>query len=162
MPKAVAILEVMWDWGAKTSSAGYTEQAPSYFRINPRNLTGGRLYKWLGKQGQYFDDLLVTNACPELVSSAKGRGKPDHNWLQTNLDELWPFDLLLVCGNVAQHTYLKLSNRPACRTLFVPHPAYRMWSTKNLKIVERFVQLGSIDLELYHKQGKLLAKQLVH
>lgn len=42
MPKAVAVLEVMWDWRGATSGFGYEEQAPEYFRINGENFSGAR------------------------------------------------------------------------------------------------------------------------
>lgn len=122
---AVAILEVMWDWRAMTSSAGYTQQAPSSFSINQHNHTGSRLYDWLGSEWEGT----VTNACPELVSSAKGRGKPDVVWLHNNLSDLQPFDLLLVCGRVAQRTYEQESSwykRGNERVVYTPHPAARV------------------------------------
>jgi len=70
--RVVAILETMWDWRGQASSAGY-RQAPEYFRINPSNHSGRRLYKLIGPDSR----LLVTNACRELVSSAKHHGKGD-------------------------------------------------------------------------------------
>lgn len=160
--RAVAVLEVMWDWRAMTSSAGYRERAPGYYRINSENLTGSRLYAWLGKQGEYFDELLVTNACPELVSSAKERGTPDAEWLAGNLKDLEPFQLLLVCGRVAQNTYC-IPNRSEnpCRIIELPHPAARQWSRKTLETAGRFIREGTIDLELYFDSGRLLARNLI-
>src|SRR5690349_8002265 len=75
----VAVLDTMYDWQGKTSEAGYRE-APRYFRINPRNFTGKRLYKLVGK-----NKLLVTDACRELVSSPDEHGVPDPNWLSENI-----------------------------------------------------------------------------
>lgn len=157
--RAVAVLEVMWDWESRTSSAGYVEQAPSYFRINPNNFTGSRLYSWLGKQGEQWDELLVTNACPELVSNASGRGKPDRDWLEANLLELRPFDLCLVCGKVAQAT-VNLSATKGSRVIFLPHPAARTWTRSSLAYAGRLIREGTADLELFFVNGRLRAETL--
>lgn len=130
MKRAVAILEVMWDWRARTSAAGYQERAPRWFDINPHNFTGRRLHRWL----EHFDDFKVTNACPQLVSSAKGRGTPDSAWLSENLIALQPFDLLLVCGRVAQETY-KRADAVGARIIELPHPAARCWNRQGLDLV---------------------------
>lgn len=147
----VAVLEVMWDWRAKTSRAGYAERAPEWYRINPTNFTGRRLYSWLGDQGEYFDDLKVTNACPELVTSAKGRGKPDQVWLLNNLSDLQPFDLLLVCGAVAQATYSEETSwytRGRERVIYLPHPAARGWTNGGLELAGKTIREGSGDATL--------------
>jgi hypothetical protein len=127
--KAVVILEVMWDWNAMTSGAGYAERAPRYFRINPHNFTGRRLHAWL--KGY---DFLVTNACPQLVNSSKGRGTPDKGWLRENLTLLQPFDLLMVCGKVAQATYERQSANGA-RIIEIMHPAARTWNASGINMV---------------------------
>lgn len=162
--RAVAVLEVMWDWEARTSSAGYEEMAPTWFRINPANFTGKRLYYFLGPKGEFFDDLRVTNACPQLVSSARGRGTPDPIWLSNNLDSLWPFSLLLVCGRVAQQTYSladTLRGRERARVIELPHPANRTWTKRALEQCRRFIQEGKSDLHLEIVQGRLKATKLI-
>lgn len=144
--RAVAILETMWDWRSMTSEAGYAE-APRYFRINPKNYTGGRLYKLIGPDCK----LLVTNACRELVNHASKHGKPNPIWLNENLrrldgeslmtaeewhgidgiDERRHIDLLLVCGRVAQQTYKQCGYTPKSATVIeIPHPAARGYWTK--------------------------------
>lgn len=120
--KVVAILESMWDWRAQTSGAGYQE-APRWFRINPANYSGKRLYRIVGAEA----DLVVTNACRELCPSASHHGTPDPEWLRENLDLLAPFDVLLVCGKVAQATYAQTGHTFA-RTIELPHPANRTWT----------------------------------
>ena len=145
---AVAVLEVMWDWEARTSSAGYIDHAPTWFRINPHNHTGGRLYDWIGAKGEHYDELLVTNACKELVDSAKGRGKPDPKWLQENLLQLYPFDLLLVCGKVAKATYDFAYWKGKARIIETPHPAARLWSTASLERMRTIVQRGKISCNI--------------
>lgn len=141
---AIVVLEVMWDWEARTSSFGYAEQAPEYFRINPNNHTGSRLYDWLpGWNG------LVTNACPELVSSATGRGKPSTTWLAKNLFDLYAqtqFELLLVCGKVAQDTYTKIRGMEAYRVVYCPHPAARGWTREGLATTKRMIQSRTDNL----------------
>ena len=132
--RVVAILETMWDWRGITSDAGY-HQAPRYFRINKDNYSGRRLYKLVGPDVR----LLVTNACRELATSAKGHGKPDPEWLAENLQKLEnidrPFNLLLVCGKVAQGAYKKCGYTPAqANVLEIPHPAARThWTRPTIK-----------------------------
>ena len=121
-PKIVAVLESMWDWRQMTSGAGYTE-APRSFRINPHNYSGKRLYRIVGADA----DLHVTNACRELVGAATQHGTPDPAWLRENLEILSPFDVLLVCGKVAQATYAR-SGYAFDHTLEIPHPAARRWT----------------------------------
>jgi hypothetical protein len=121
MAKIVAVLESMWDWRQMTSRAGYKE-APRSFRINPQNYSGKRLYRIVGDA-----DLHVTEACRELVASANHHGTPDPLWLKENLQLLMPFDVLLVCGKVAQATYARSCFRFP-NTVLMPHPAARMWT----------------------------------
>lgn len=137
MKRVIAILEVMWDWRARTSAAGFREQAPRWFDINPENFTGRRLHKWLHE----FDEFKVTNACPELVSSAKGRGTPSKQWLHENLMALHPFNLLLVCGRVAQETY-EAADALGARVIELPHPAARCWNRQGLDLVGSTISAG--------------------
>lgn len=138
MPKVrcVAILEVMWDWEEQTSTAGYKRKAPKWFNINPNNLTGSRLYKFLG-----HNSLLVTNACPDLVYSAKGKGTPSPKWLRENLKQL-EFDLLLVCGSVAKKTLQKSRFKTSARIVEIPHPAARVWTKEKLEEIKNLIQSG--------------------
>jgi hypothetical protein len=119
--KVVAVLESMWDWRQMTSGAGYQE-APRSFRINPQNYSGKRLYRLVGDA-----DLHVTNACRELCASANHHGTPDPQWLCENLELLMPFDVLLVCGKIAQATYAR-TGLQFTGTIQIPHPAARMWT----------------------------------
>lgn len=169
---AVAVLEIMWDWRAATSSMGYGKGlAPRSYRINPNNFTGRRLYNWLGtteskiKGSQLkYSELKVTNACPQLVNSASGRGIPDANWLRENLEILEPIKLLLVCGKVAQETFVKCCEPSptflAARILFVPHPAARMWTSQALSTVRRVVQEGQHDVQITIKDKRAKIKRL--
>lgn len=156
MVKAVALLEVMWDWENLTTSAGYRGIAPSFYRIDDRNKTGSVLYNWLGHY-----DLLVTNACKELVSGPNQRGKPDKSWVRDNLAELWPFDLLLVCGRVAQATYSLDSAPHPCRVIECPHPAARQWDRRSLAFMRRLVQEGKESIEARMVRGQLMAFPLI-
>jgi len=131
--KIVAILESMWDWRQATSGAGYRE-APRYFRINPANFSGRRLYRIVGDA-----NLFVTNSCRELCASANHHGTPDASWLRENLEILAPFSVLLVCGKVAQATYTK-SGYEFARKLEIPHPAARMWTNAMLDATTKRVR----------------------
>lgn len=140
MTYVVAILETMWDWRQQTSGAGYSE-ALRFFRINPHNSSGRRLYKLVGDESH----LLVTNACRELVSGPQHHGVGDPSWLGENLRILdgerygptgqqkpsgFPtIDILLVCGKVAQKTYRACGYKPMfARVVEMPHPAARTWT----------------------------------
>jgi hypothetical protein len=125
--RCLAVLETMW---------GGSGKAPGIFRINPDNFTGRRLYWFLGHK-----DLWVTNACRELVSNARLHGTPDPEWLSTNLKRL-SYDLLLVCGKVAQQTFEKCGVRPPGRILLMPHPAARTWTRASLGHWQKVVQGG--------------------
>lgn len=141
MIRVVAILETMWDWRGMTSEAGY-RQAPRYFRINKDNRSGQRLYSLVGPDAK----LLVTESCRELVTAANKHGNPDPAWLCENLRlldgrtlgveqslqrVLVPFDVLLVCGKVAQATYAKCGYTPThARVIEMPHPVARGYWTQ--------------------------------
>lgn len=142
--KVVAILETMWDWRGMTSSAGYRE-APRFFRINPQNFSGRRLYKLIGADAQ----LLVTNACRELASGPNHHGKPDPQWLADNLAEIEvrhpkaaTIDVLLVCGKVAQKTFQQCGYKPqAARVIEIPHPAARrVWTQQYIAQISSQIQ----------------------
>jgi len=151
--RVVAILETMWNWRGMTSAAGYAE-APRYFRINPQNFSGRRLYKLVGQDAR----LLVTNACRELVSGPKEHGKPDPAWLAENIrildgeSEKLPegvterarIEVLLVCGKVAQQTFRQCGYEPkAARVIEIPHPAARqVWTRELIDRTAQRIQAG--------------------
>ena len=127
-PLVVAVLESMWDWRGMTSGAGY-DRAPPHFVINRDNFSGRRLYRIVGDGPR----LLVTNACPQLVTRASEHGTPDPDWLRANLKELEGFSMLLLCGKVAQKTFRDTEIiYPKDRTIEMMHPAARMWTNKML------------------------------
>jgi hypothetical protein len=119
MKNVVALLDSMWNW------CGSEQEATRYFRINPDNHSGRRLYRLIGDH-----KLLVTNSCKELCASANHHGKPDPLWVADNLRflETQGMDLLLVCGKVAKETYAA-SGYSFPRVLFMDHPAARRWTT---------------------------------
>lgn len=140
----VAILETMWDWRGMTSSAGYRE-APRFFRINPENFSGRRLYKLCGPNAK----LLVTNACRELVSGPREHGKPDPQWLADNLAEIEvrrpdsaAIDVLLVCGKVAQKAFKDSGyHLKKGRVIEIPHPAARaVWKREFIEQTAKLIQ----------------------
>lgn len=146
MANIVALLNSMWGW------RGYNEpgeEAPRYFKINPDNHSGRRLYSLVGDHS-----LLVTNACRTVQSHANAHGKPDGGWLRENLKflETQKMDLLLVCGRVAQETFRQVSSRTnylsfefvegrfKCQGmnkwvgyLSIDHPAARRWSKASIE-----------------------------
>ena len=130
MIHVLAVLETMWG-----NSPG---QASRFFKINPKNFSGRRLYSLIGPG----NNLLVTNACRELVTSAKHHGKPDPQWLFENLNRLHQrilFDVVLVCGKVAQSTFKQCGFRyPShVRIIEIPHPAARaVWNKEYIETVK--------------------------
>lgn len=121
--RVAVVLETMW---------GTAGNAPRWFIINPRNFSGRRLY-YLTSDVLEDRNLWVTNACRERVSSPNEHGKPDPEWLLSNLKRV-TCDLLLVCGKVAQATVLNSNYAPpsGSKTMFIPHPAARNWSREKL------------------------------
>lgn len=139
-----AVLEVMWGWRG-LELGDENGEAPRWYHINSSNYSGKMLYKWLGHK-----ELLVTNACKEYVRRPIDKGKPDPSWLETNLIIAAPkTDLLLVCGKVAKETYLKVpkDSRPTCRTIFTPHPAWRMWSNVHVDQLRILIESGTKNSE---------------
>jgi hypothetical protein len=128
----VALLESMWGW------RGYSEAGDviRYFRINPDNFSGRRLYRIVGDG----HNLLVTNSCRECQSTASDHGKPDPAWVASNLTFLASekMDLLLVCGRIAKETY-EASGFQFPKVLFMDHPAARRWSNASLDAMTKRV-----------------------
>lgn len=127
--KVVAILEIMWG-----ERAG---RAPRWFSINPDNASGRRLYKWVGDA-----ELVVTNVCPQMMDSAKGRDTPDPVWLKENLERLRPYDLVLACGSVVAR-HLDPAWCGGARVLWLPHPAFRGWTRSALEVVGVEIRNGA-------------------
>jgi hypothetical protein len=130
--KIVALLDSMWGWGGYNDAG---EEAPRYFRINRDNFSGRRLYRICGDH-----NLLVTNSCRTVQSSANHHGVPDPEWVGRNLALLAKegMDLLLVCGRVAKQTYLRRPcgwNAHYPKVLFIDHPAARRWTNEKLDAI---------------------------
>lgn len=145
----VALLESMWGWRG-FNEAG--EVAPRYFRINPDNHSGRRLYRLVGTR-----NLLVTNCARHVQRTANDHGTPDPEWVRENLIFLRKqgMQLLLVCGKVAQETFSIVTGFKEIGGIYpfpqgdvilpgmgsdkfpylcMDHPAARRWS--NVKIEE--------------------------
>src|SRR5208282_1912230 len=95
----VALLESMWGWRGYNDPG---EEAPRFFRINPDNFSGRRLYRLCGDA-----NLLVTNSCRTVQMSANHHGSPDPEWVKENLSQAQRdgCDLFLICGTIARETY---------------------------------------------------------
>lgn len=126
--RCVAVLDTFW------SSPGDGPNAPGMFRINPYNFTGRRLYWLLGHK-----DLWCTDACKNVVYKSIDHGKPDPEWLASNLRRL-SCDLLLVCGRVAERTFHVCGYAPDCRVVTIPHPAARNWTKEKLNKYRELIQ----------------------
>jgi hypothetical protein len=137
MLHVVALLESMWDWRGMTSGAGY-EEAPRWFRINPDNFSGRRLYRIVGAGSK----LLVTNSCRELVTSASKHGTPNPGWVKENLGylETQGMDVLLLCGKVAQSTFRLSGYQTKAHVIEMDHPAARRWTNAALDALSARIQ----------------------
>lgn len=124
MANIVALLESMWGWRGYSAPGDEVK----YFRINPENLSGRRLYRICGTH-----DLLVTNSCRSCQATASDHGQPDPAWVLSNLRFLASekMDLLLVCGKVARATY-EQTGFDFRRVIYMNHPAWRLWSNAAL------------------------------
>ena len=131
--KIVALLESMWGW------RGYNEpgeEAPRFFRINPDNFSGRRLYSLCGDA-----TLIVTNSCRVVQQSANHHGIPDPTWVRENLEKAQGdgCNLFLICGKIARETYektgLKYDN-----VMFMDHPAARRWTKAGLAEVKAKIE----------------------
>jgi hypothetical protein len=126
--KIVALLESMWTW------RGYNEpgeEAPRFYRINPENFTGRRLYRVCGPE----HTLIVTNSCRMIQRSANHHGTPDPEWVTENLNRAFAdgCDLFLICGRVAQETFDKAKFDFVFPNIIrCDHPAARRWSNEKL------------------------------
>jgi len=126
--RCLAVLETMW---------GGSGHAPGLYHINPQNFTGRRLYKLLG-----HTDLWCTNVCREYMAEPTQHGVPDPVWLVQNLKRI-DYDLLLVCGRVAQNCYDQCGYKPNSRVVKIPHPASRSdWTAGFLKLCIKQIQGG--------------------
>lgn len=123
--KILALLESMWGWRGYNDPG---EEAPRFFRINPDNFSGRRLYRLCGDA-----NLLVTNSCRIVQKSANHHGIPDPEWVAENLKKAHEdgCDLLLVCGRVAKETYEK-TGLSFPNVIFMDHPAARRWTTAQM------------------------------
>jgi hypothetical protein len=128
--KIVALLESMWGWGGYNKPG---EEAPRFFRINPDNFSGRRLYQLCGSA-----ILLVTNSCKTVQESANHHGVPDPNWVKDNLAraQVDGCDLFLICGKVAQETYTR-TGLQFKNVIFIDHPAARRWTTEKVRSIAK-------------------------
>jgi hypothetical protein len=138
MPRIVALLDSMYGWGGWHESGA---ESPRCFTINPRNLSGRRLYRMCGSE-----PFVVTNSCRFIQLSADHHGKPDSKWVYDNLRLLMPYDLLLVCGKIAQSTFRQAASTTyagqsegeftlgngVAHYICMDHPAARRWTRARL------------------------------
>jgi hypothetical protein len=130
MKQVCALLESMWGWRGYNTAG---EEAPRFFRINPGNHSGKRLYRICGDV-----NLIVTNSCRTVQKSASHHGTPDLAWVGTNLQraKVDGCDLFLICGKVAQDTFLRAFNPEGLAAMrpyiFMDHPAARRWSNATI------------------------------
>lgn len=124
--KIVALLESMWGWRGYHDEG---EEAPRFYRINPENFSGRRLYRICPPQSK----LIVTNSCRMVQRSANHHGNPDPVYVAENLGlaHLDGADLFLICGRIAQETFDKAGlNFP--NVIRMDHPAARRWTNEKL------------------------------
>lgn len=81
-------------------------------------------------------DILCINSCPYIVESANHHGVPEPLYVADLLRCLEPFDCLLVCGNVAKQTFKRSPYKGEHPILYIPHPAWRAWSSRGFLQVQ--------------------------
>jgi hypothetical protein len=77
-----------------------------------------------------------------MYTKATDHGTPDPKWVHENLTSLMPFGVLLVCGVVAQETFLR------CRfgtdfkghIVTLKHPAARNWTKAEIDHMSTYIQ----------------------
>ena len=149
MARIVALLDSMWGWGGYNEAG---EEAPRYFRINPDNLSGRRLYRLCGDH-----ELLVTNSCRMVQRHANAHGEPDIEWVRANLIKTSAeMDLLLVCGRIARQTFEIAASVSSLEGVadgraylgaghvfsyyVIDHPAARRWSNEKMEITKTHIE----------------------
>jgi hypothetical protein len=139
--KIVALLESMWGWGGYNDPG---QEAPRFFRINPDNFSGRRLYQLCGDA-----NLIVTNSCRVVQASANHHGTPDPGYVRENLERAHAdgCDLFLICGRVARETYQK-TGLDLNSVLFMDHPAARRWTTASLNEVKQKIAAHAVKGEI--------------
>lgn len=132
--KIVALLESMWGWRGYNSEG---EESPRFYRINPENFSGRRLYRICGEA-----NLAVTNSCRMVQRSANHHGIPDPIWVAENLTRAQAegCDLFLICGKVAQATY-DAAGLNFANVIRMDHPAARRWTNEKLDTLK--AEVGS-------------------
>lgn len=112
----VAILQSMW--GPERGTA------PLFFRINPRNRSGAKLYRITDGHS-----LVVTNTASVCGDSPDDHQPIDLAHLKRALDRLRNgigVGAVLVCGNQAKEAWLELPAKyRATPHIIMPHPAAR-------------------------------------
>jgi hypothetical protein len=129
----VALLDSMWGWRGYSA----TGDEVRWFRINPENFSGKRLYRLCCGH-----NLVVTNSCRACQATANHHGTPDPEWVKENLRflESRGMDLLLVCGRVAQDTFGRSGGTSArIPVLFIDHPAARRWTNASLDATRELI-----------------------
>jgi hypothetical protein len=139
--KIVALLESMWGWRGYHAA---DEEAPRFYRINPENFSGRRLYRICPPH----TDLIVTNSCRIIQRSANHHGTPEPAYVLENLKQARQdgCDLFLICGVVAQDTFkraLAVHERHLFQHLFMDHPAARRWTNEKLDKVKAEIYAAS-------------------
>jgi hypothetical protein len=133
----VALLESMWAWRGYNEA---DEEAPRFFRINPDNHSGRRLYKLCGDA-----NLLVTNSCRYVQRSANHHGTPDPQWVKGNMEQAQKdgCDLFLICGKIAKETFAA-TGLDYTNVIFMDHPAARRWTPAKMDEVSALVNAARL------------------
>lgn len=115
---------------------------PITFEPNPYNHSAKVIRKMVG-EGNYFE---FSNTTDVVTSTANAKPKPNYKHFEKVIEEIYLFDLILVCGNQAKEVVekyldkIKSFNKPI---LFVPHPAAR--NLTNVRIAEIRKEIESYE-----------------
>ncbi len=145
--KILCILQNAWGW----DGSEHAEAMRLFFRVNPRNKSGKRMYGICEGHDMYF-----TNASTTITATASGKGKTDIENLKEAV-KAQEYDLYIVCGSQAAEAVNKISEEHINGVIiFMPHPASRNLTNKLCYEVKSLIQSEDYRWfsKIYFIQGK--------
>jgi hypothetical protein len=143
MKLVLAILQSMWHYDAPA-------KAPLFFRINPRNRSGAKLYKITAGH-----KLLVTNSTSVCGTGPDSNAPIDLKFLERAIRraDRMKIDVLLVCGRQAKEAFEQLPEDLRRKPhIIMPHPAARNLTNALLADVTKALnetEISSAEFEQY-------------
>lgn len=118
--KILCILQNAWSWDGSERA----EAMRLFFKVNPRNKSGKRMYGICEGHDMYF-----TNVSTTITATASGKGKTDIENLKEAV-KAQEYDLYIVCGLQAEEAVEKILDHISKPMILMPHPASRNLTNK--------------------------------